>query len=466
MRPWCGFALLSQACCVPAVGAQLASGRWNRFEHPTTTAGTGNAHKRDAREHGKGRLNSDPHFIWIVAFGLLALGVAWIPLFLSRIPLSLPMICLTAGGLIQLPGLHDPTFPSLLTLLEHLNEIILVIALVGAGLSIDRRIGLYRWSSTWRLLGVGMPLSFAAIAVLSWAFGDFALATALLIGALLTPTDPVLASGLSVGPPGAGEEGEVRQALTTEAGLNDGLAAPFVMLAIAVSKGSPIGTVWMLEFFVWKLCLAAAVGWALGRVMSWLQFEVPGIRESDRSDGLAALGLGFIVYGATEMLGGYGLVAVFLAAVRLREGHPEDATHGRMAEFTGQIESLAAMLVVIIFAAAVWHGLLSALTWRDAVLGASFLLLVRPICAYLALVGSPHPFVARAATAFFGIRGIGTLYYLMYCLGRGSFSDHSRITALVCSVVFASIVLHGMSATPVMKMLDRRRLSKLRPREN
>lgn len=414
-----------------------------------------------------GQMQVDTHILLVLGFGTLALLAAWLPLYLTRLPLSLPMICLAVGFLVlALPAVPKFGTPRTVEIIKYVTEAVLIIAILGAGLSLDRRIGLRRWSSTWRLLGIAMPLGFAAMAWLAWAYGGYGLSTALLIAAALAPTDPVLASDLRVGPPGTGEEGEVRQALTSEAGLNDGLAAPFAFGAIAVASGMPIGGGWLLQHLLWKVALAAAMGWGLGWAMGWLQFRVPRIRDSDTADGLAAIGLAFLCYGLTEAIGGYGFVAVFVSAVRLRDARRDDATHRRMADFAGQIEHLVAMLVIVLFAAALARGLLSALTWTDVALVAMFLLLVRPITAYVSLIGSPHPFVSRAATAFFGIRGVGTLYYLAFALSEVSFPQQARSVALACATVLGSVILHGAAATPVMRKLDRMRTSAERTRSD
>jgi sodium/hydrogen antiporter len=400
----------------------------------------------------------DTHIFLVLAFGTFALLAAWLPIYLSRLPLSLPMICLAAGfAVLAIPAVPKIATPGSVDATKYVTEAVLIIAILGAGLSLDRRIGLRRWSSTWRLLGIAMPVGFAAMALLAWGYGNFSIATSLMIAAALAPTDPVLASDLRVGPPGTGEEGEVRQALTSEAGLNDGLAAPFALAAIAVANGTPIGAEWLAQHLVWKIVLAIGVGWSLGWAMGWFQFKVPRIRDSDTADGLAAIGLAFISYGVTEALGGYGFVAVFVSAIRLRDARRDDATHRRMADFAGQIEHLVAMAVIVLFAAAVARGLLAALTWTDVALVAIFLLIVRPLTAYASLIGTPHPFVSRAATAFFGIRGVGTLYYIAFALSQASFPQEARSVALACAVVLGSIVLHGVAATPVMRRLDRMR---------
>jgi NhaP-type Na+/H+ or K+/H+ antiporter len=403
-------------------------------------------------------LHLDEHMILLTAFGVLALLVAWLPLYLNRLPLSLPIICLALGFLaLASPNLLVGESFNRLVLLERSTEVVLIMAVLGAGLSLDRRIGLRRWASTWRLLGIAMPLGFAVMAILASTLGRFSLASALLIGAILAPTDPVLASDLHVGPPGTGEEGEVRHALTSEAGLNDGLAAPFVLLAITVYAGTGLGPMWVAEHLILKIGVAVVIGWLLGRTFGWFEFKVPLIRDSTTADGLAAIGVAFIAYGVTEALSGYGFVAVFLAAIRLRESKREDEVHKRMVEFASQIEHFIAMVIILLFGVAVASGLLAGMTWMDALLIAALLLVVRPVTAYLSLLGTPHPFASRAATAFFGIRGIGTLYYLIYALQKTSFPEQPRIVAVAGGAVLASIILHGITATPVMRKLDRMR---------
>lgn len=163
-------------------------------------------------------------------FGTAILIVAWLPLWLERLPLTLPMLAVGAGYLAFLftPDLAAPqAHPRIATVLL---EVVLIVAVMGAGLSIDRRFSWRGWASAWRLLVIVMPLSIAALAALGWGLLGLPLGVAVLLGAILAPTDPVLASSVQVGPPGVGEEGETRFALTSEAGFNDGLALPFLVL--------------------------------------------------------------------------------------------------------------------------------------------------------------------------------------------------------------------------------------------
>ena len=191
----------------------------------------------------------DPYIVVLTGLGLLIALVAWLPLALRRLPLSLPIVCVVLGaGLFSLPQVALQPLPTRFPeIAERFTEFVVIIALMGAGLKIDRVFRVRTWSVTWRLLAVAMPLSIAAISLLG-AWAGLPLVGALLLGAALAPTDPVLASDVQVGPPRTGEEDEVRFGLTSEAGLNDGLAFPFVHLAIALSLSQVTGEPWLRDW--------------------------------------------------------------------------------------------------------------------------------------------------------------------------------------------------------------------------
>jgi sodium/hydrogen antiporter len=209
-------------------------------------------------------LAPSPYILALTGMGALIALVTWLPLALRRLPISLPIICIILGAALfwlapvpfaPLPGEH-PVFT------ERFTEFVVIIALMGAGLKIDRVFHVHRWAVTWRLLAITMPLCIASIAVLG-AWAGLPWIAALLLGAALAPTDPVLAADVQVGPPRTGEEDEVRFGLTSEAGLNDGLAFPFVNLAIALALAASTGEPWLGEWLsydvLWKL-FAGAVG--------------------------------------------------------------------------------------------------------------------------------------------------------------------------------------------------------------
>ena len=396
-----------------------------------------------------------------VVLGGLVLLSAWLPLVVRRLPLSLPIVAVAIGFVAP----HGPWTERAIGILfdgrvlEHLVEFVVLVALMGAGLRIDRPFGWHRWQATWRLLGIAMPLTIAVMAVLCWSVLGLTWAAALLVAAALAPTDPVLASDVQAGPPGQGEGGETRFGLTSEAGLNDGLAFPFVVLAMALTA-TPFGEAWprwLAVDLLWKLGCSAAIGYAAGRVFGWMTFCMPRLKLSRTGDGLVAVGVTLISYGVTELAGGYGFVAVFIAAVTLRATDRSSDFHGAMAEFSEQIERVLMVLVLLVFGAAVGAGVLDPLRWSDVLVGAVLLLVLRPLCAWIGLIGTSLPLASRALMAFFGIRGLGTFYYMAYALGRAAFPDSRRLWALTSFVVLVSILMHGIASTPLMAWADRRR---------
>jgi NhaP-type Na+/H+ or K+/H+ antiporter len=402
------------------------------------------------------------------AFGAVVLLTAWLPILLKRLPLSLPIACIAIGVLLVwfpiVPAIWlNPLENRYLT--QRLTEFVVIVALMGAGLKLDRPVSLRGWETTWRLIGVAMPLTIAAVAFLGWALLGLSIAAAILLGAALAPTDPVLASDVQVGPPQSGEEDEVRFALTSEAGVNDGAAFPFVYLAIAVALSQastePFLVDWFLFDVIWKIAAGVGIGWIGGKVMGYLTFRLP-IRAglSEPKDGLVALGITCLAYGSTEMLHGYGFLAVFVAALAFRSVERRHRYHQNLHDFTEQIERLLMMVLLVCFGAAIAEGsVFGALSWRVVAVAALVLLVIRPLCAWLGLVGYSAPPLEKGVIAFFGIRGLGSFFYIAYALGQAEFEQPKLVWVTVCFVVLCSILMHGMLVTPIMRRLDR----KLRP---
>jgi NhaP-type Na+/H+ or K+/H+ antiporter len=382
---------------------------------------------------------------------------------MRELPLSLPMFCVATGFAVF--GLSSGGTPHPLhhpEVTERLTELVVIVALTSAGLKLDRPLGWRSWSSTWCLLAVAMPLSILGIALVGgWLLGLGA-AAALLLGAALAPTDPVLAADVQVGPPRSGEEDEVRFTLTAEAGLNDGLAFPFVNLAIALALHDAVPGGWALEWLavdvLWKLGAGVAVGWAVGRALGWLTFRVPNrARLSRTGDGFVALGVTFLAYGLTEIAHGYGFLAVFVAALAMRDAERQHDYHDRLHDFAEQTERLLMMVLLVLFGGALSSGLLAPLSWAGVAAALLFVFVVRPAAGLASLAGSAHPFAERASVAFFGIRGLGSFYYLAYALNEATFEGAEQLWAVLGLTVLLSIFLHGVTVTPVMRHLDKRR---------
>ena len=405
----------------------------------------------------------DEYIILITIFGAVVILTAWFPTVVNDVPFSLPIACISLGAILAILSLpHTPNVNPLESraVTERITEFVLIISLMGAGLKLDRPVGWRRWAITWRLLGISMPLTIAAITVLGWGFLGLGIASAILLGAALAPTDPVLASDVQVGPPNTEEEDEVRFALTSEAGLNDGLSFPFVYLAIAVATYQATGEPWLQSWLfisvIWKLASGLVIGWLTGKALGYITFHLPRrTRLAGTGDGLIAIGITCLCYGLTEIANGYGFLAVFIAAITLRAAERSHEFHEQLHAFTEQIERLLMMVLLVCFGAAIADGsIFGALSWQTVAVGLIILLVVRPVAGIIGLAGTGRRRGERWVIAFFGIRGLGSFYYVAYALGHAAFQSEILWT-VVCFVVLISIVMHGIMVKPIMRALDR-----------
>ncbi|KQY95539.1 MULTISPECIES: sodium:proton antiporter [unclassified Brevundimonas] len=407
-------------------------------------------------------LTLDPYILFLLGLGAAILLVSWAPVGLKPLPLTLAILCVVLGVVIFSTGLlsFNPDPRTWDTATERLTELVVIISLMGAGLKIDRPLGWRRWASTWRLLAIAMPLTIVAVAWLGLAGLGFSLAMALLLGAAMAPTDPVLAADVQVGPPQSGDEDEVRFGLTSEAGLNDALAFPFVHLAILAAAGglatSGALTDWFTVKVGWKLLAGAGVGVLCGLVFGRLVFRRS--KEAARfGDGLVALAATLLAYAAAELAHGYGFLAVFICALTLRARERDHDFHQEMHDFSDQIERLLMMLLLVLFGGALANGLLASLTWIDALVGLAVVFVVRPVAGMIAMIGSRQPMRERLLLSFLGIRGVGSVYYVAYALNHGEFGDSERLWAVVGFIILVSILVHGVTAAPLLRRLTRRR---------
>jgi sodium/hydrogen antiporter len=401
--------------------------------------------------------------------GIAALIAAWVPAYTQRRPISLPVVLLALGaGFFLLPlDLFDSDPRRHLQLTERLTEAGVIVALMGAGLKIDRPFAWRTWTSAWRLLAVAMPVTIALVALAGATIGGLDLAAAVLLGAALAPTDPVLASDVQVGEPTVDREAspraedEVRFALTTEAGLNDALAFPFVYLAVRMAgEGSAVGT-WTLTWLAWdlvgRIAIGLAVGWAVGRLLAIVSFEPPQplTALAETPQGFVAVAATLLAYGAAEVLHGYGFLAVFVAAVVLRQAEPEHEVHTALHGFIEQAENLIVVGLLLLFGGALVDGVLDALTWETGLVVLLLLLVIRPVAGLLSMAGTSLAHSERRVIAFFGIRGFGSIYYLSYALSDTAFDQSDEVWAAVSLAVALSIAIHGITATPAMRRVDR-----------
>jgi NhaP-type Na+/H+ or K+/H+ antiporter len=262
--------------------------------------------------------------------------------------------------------------------------------------------------------------------------------------------------------PGKGGEDPVRFALTSEAGLNDGLAFPFVWLAVVLalaSAGEPMDWGrWLALDVLWRVLGGVAIGVLVGYVLMHLIFRSESEPTLSKSgEGLAALAITLTVYGVAELCHTYGFLAVFVAALVVRQKERDHDYHGILDTFAQQCEKLLMAVMLLLLGGALASGILSDLDWRGIVFALLFVLVVRPLAGWLGLIGAPLSERDRWAIAVFGVRGIGSLYYLAFAVNHAEFRDAGELWAVVCLVVVLSILVHGLTASGVMTWLDRRR---------
>jgi len=420
--------------------------------------------------------------------GLALLLAVVLPVALSSLAISSPIVLVLAGaliGLLPLPKgvsaspVDNPVFT------EHLTEFCVLVALMGVGLALDRPLDIRswaswkRWDTTWRLLAIAMPLSIAAVAVLGWWAMGLGPAAALLLGAVLSPTDPVLASDIQVAGPTSGEEtdeeidesDEVRFALTSEAGLNDGLAFPFVYAAIFLVTMGGVAE-WGLRWLAWELVGKVVIGVAVGIAVGWLLSKAafrspwPSLRLAETGEPLLALAAVLVSYGAAQVASGYGFLAVFACAMTLRSMERGHDYHVHMHQVIERLERLLTLTVLLLLGVALTNGLLGHLTWQAAAVGAALVFVVRPVAGILALrLGRGRDRVGdrvlsdreELVAAFFGVRGVGSLFYLAYATAEAEFGDVDLLWATVAFTVTLSVLWHGVTATPAMHWVERGR---------
>ncbi|MDX1548360.1 MAG: cation:proton antiporter [Rhodothermales bacterium] len=421
----------------------------------------------------------------VVVVGLGVLGLAALLHRFDNYPISFPILTLALGYVaFALPlGLTPPDPQEHGAMAVHLTEIGVILSLMGVGLKLDRLPDWRTWSPTWRLLLICMPLTIAGIAVLGWWMLGLTPAAAVLLGAALAPTDPVLASDVQVGEPAsevpedsnpagreeasqeddpAEKEDELRFSLTSEAGLNDSLAFPFTYLALLMLAEGTAPANWLAEWLLvdvaYRIVVGVAAGVAVGLGLSHILLRLPVDTERERMKaGVGALAGTLLLYGATESLGGYGFLAVFIGGLTIRHREHTQQSHKSLHTFAEQSEQLLMTGILIALGGAIAGGLLAPLTWEAALLGVLLVFAVRPIAGLIGLLGEQRlSGTDRLIASFFGIRGIGCLYYLAYGLQNGSFAQEEVLWATCAFTVVLSVGVHGVTSSPVIRFRDRR----------
>lgn len=350
----------------------------------------------------------------------------------------------------ELPELTDEP-----VLLKRITEFGVIVALASAGLKINEPFLWKTWRDSVRLLLITMPLTIAATALLGWWVAGLVPASAILLGAVLAPTDPVLANDVQTTDPGTPDGSSVRLTLTTEAGLNDGLAFPFTNLAIAVAVLglAPSGWFagWLLVDVFYKIIIGGFVGVICGKFLGFLLFNIPDSKNLKIADSVFAVALILFPYAVAELVSSYGFIAVFVSACFFRQKSPEHEYQKRVHQFSVTMEGLLEGILMLIIGGYLVFGVLEPLTFRMIVVSLAIIFIVRPISGLIAFIGSDLPKHKKWVISFFGIRGIGSLYYLTYAIYMADFPQSDELWAITIFIVTMSVIVHGISAKPVME---------------
>ncbi len=403
----------------------------------------------------------NPYTLELALIGLAAMGMVWIPALTKDRGISYAIIYMLLGVVLYkifpdyLPE-ADPESHGTVTM--HFTEIVVIISLMGSGIKLDRPYSWKNWMSPLRLVTVAMLLGMAIAMLAGYIFLGLSLASAVLLAAVLAPTDPVLASEVQVGPPNEQSKSETKFALTAEAGLNDGMAFPFVWMAIFMSLDKlQTGSDWLTWIgydVFYKIIAGVLIGWAFGRGVGYLLFDLSAkFKFLKTTDGFLALSLTFLVYGVTELLQGYGFFAVFICAVNLRHYEKGHEFHSELHSFTDQIERLLIAVLLIIFGGSLVSGILDALTWKMALFSIAFVFIIRPLTGMISLYKLNIHTKEKLAISFFGIRGMGSIFYLAFAFHEATFENQDELWAVAAFTILLSIMIHGISSTPIMKHL-------------
>jgi len=406
---------------------------------------------------------------WFLLVGVLLIAVALLGRLLDRLPVSLAIIYLLVGFALGPAGFDALELHPMrhLELLRTITEVALLIALFTVGIKLRVPVGDWRWSVPLRLATVSMLLTIAGVAAAGAWLLELPAGLALVLGAALAPTDPVLASDVQLRSPQ--DRDRLRFALTGEGGLNDGTAFPFVLLGLGVAGLHDLGVHglrWLALDLAWSIIGGLGIGFLVGtsvargvrRLRAWRN-------DAAIFDEFLLLGVIGLSYGAALAAHTLGFLAVFAAGLAMRRADDIHADSRRAADnspltpsmlnVNEQLERIVEVAIVLLVGAMISTGYWSVAGLQIAAL---LLFVIRPLSVWLGLLGEPPARAPRRLLAWFGIRGIGSVYYAVYVAGFDvPYGQAVDLLSCICTVIAASIIVHGISATPLMELYQRRR---------
>jgi NhaP-type Na+/H+ or K+/H+ antiporter len=403
---------------------------------------------------------------YIIAFTFLGLSLSlmtFIQVYAKKAKITYIIPLLILGAILFLAGVPLP-WPDPLWEFEAakiITEVIVIISLMTAGLKIGTHYDWKHWKKPFSLVMITMPLFMMGIYLIAYYLLGLNGPVSLLLAAVLAPTDPVLASEIQLESEQSMKEKNtgLRYILTAEAGINDGIAFPFVFLAILWSKAGSFENIDFFEY-VWyylayKIIAGILIGALIGLVYSKLIYSHNEENKKLILKGFLALVLTFLAYGAGEMIHSYGFLSVFAAGLSLQYFRIEDDEEKKNSRniliFVEETEKLLVTLWTIFFGGALLSGILSYTDWKGILASLFIVLILRPLLGYFGLLQFDICRKKKWAIGFFGIKGIGSIFYLSYALIDGDFKEYDQLFGIVSYVILFSIVIHGLTSIRVIE---------------
>lgn len=400
----------------------------------------------------------DLYILNLLVIGLLlllvTLGSGWI----ARLPLSYALIYLIFGIILSPYGFNLIQLRPDAEFLERLTEFVVIISLFSCGLKMNRPLRSQNWSSPIRLIGFLMPITIFSLAAIGHFFLKLNCGAAILLGAILAPTDPVLASEVQLSH--IKDKDELRFGLTSEGGLNDALAFPFVYFGLRWLKNDNWQD-WFKEWVAVDVIWAIAAGFVMGIVVSrsivWLDKRLQKFVTTDKlMEDFVALSIVLITYSLTEVVNGYGFLAVFIAGMVTQHSYQDPEKRFSQLEFTETIEKLMEIGTILLLGSLLRIEPIIKFLPQSLLVAGLLFFVIRPLGAWISTIGERYTPFRRWLFGWFGIRGAGSLYYLFYALGEG-LKDNlgEQIAWISFTTITLSIVIHGISSTPLMNRYER-----------